>query len=183
MGAHFSSCGRFLAACVACMLPHVEADSGLHMQQDVTGASTSPTRHPISALQVIYELRAIAFMMCAQDVDPKNLEVLLALGMTHTNDFTSLHYIEELEQAAALKYLYGWLQNHPKYGTIAPPEWSNSLYYADVDRLFNESAQISPDDGDDHIVLGVLYNLSREYDKVIGSFQTVLKLKPRNYSL
>ncbi|KAF6160505.1 hypothetical protein GIB67_019274 [Kingdonia uniflora] len=55
--AHFSPCGRFLAACVACMLPHVEADSGLHMQHDVTGASTSTTRHPILALQVIYELR------------------------------------------------------------------------------------------------------------------------------
>ncbi|KAF6175566.1 hypothetical protein GIB67_043060 [Kingdonia uniflora] len=39
-------------------------------------------------------------------------------------------------------------------------------------RLFNEAAQISPDDADVHIVLGVLYNLSKEYDKAIGSFQT-----------
>lgn len=38
----------------------------------------------------------------------------------------------ELEQAAALKYLHSWLQHHPKYGTIAPPEQANSLYYADV---------------------------------------------------
>lgn len=38
----------------------------------------------------------------------------------------------ELEQAAALKYLYGWLRHHPKYGTLAPPELSDSLYYADV---------------------------------------------------
>ncbi|KAF6151522.1 hypothetical protein GIB67_016334 [Kingdonia uniflora] len=50
-------------------------------------------------------------------------------------------------------------------------------------KLFNEAAQISPDDVDVHIVLGVLYNLSREYDKAIGSFQTILKLKPRDYSL
>ncbi|KAF6167502.1 hypothetical protein GIB67_031703 [Kingdonia uniflora] len=50
-------------------------------------------------------------------------------------------------------------------------------------RLFNEAAQISLDDADVHIVLGVLYNLSKEYDKAIGSFQTVLKLKPRNYYL
>ncbi|KAF6174905.1 hypothetical protein GIB67_026393, partial [Kingdonia uniflora] len=50
-------------------------------------------------------------------------------------------------------------------------------------RLFNEAAQISPDDADVHIVLGVLYNLSREFDKAIGSFQTVLKLKPWDYSL
>lgn len=118
--------------------------------------------------------QAIAAMMRAQEADPTNLEVLLALGVSHTN---------ELEQAAALKYLYGWLRNHPKYGTLTTPELAESLYYADVARLFNEAAQISPDDADVHIVLGVLYNLSREYDKAIASFQTALKLKPQDYSL
>ncbi|KAK8267467.1 hypothetical protein V6Z12_D11G000200 [Gossypium hirsutum] len=66
--------------------------------------------------------KAIAAMMRAQEADPTNLEVLLALGVSHTN---------ELEQTAALKYLYGWLRHHPKYGTLAPPELANSLYYAD----------------------------------------------------
>lgn len=50
-------------------------------------------------------------------------------------------------------------------------------------RLYNDAAKLSPDDADVHIVLGVLYNLSREYDKAIESFQTSLKLKPRDYSL
>lgn len=118
--------------------------------------------------------QAIAAMMRAQEVDPTNLEVLLALGVSHTN---------ELEQAAALKYLYSWLRHHPKYGTLARPEMSDSLYYADVARLFNEAAQMSPDDADVHVVLGVLYNLSREFDKAIASFKNALKLKPRDYSL
>ncbi|XP_065863047.1 peroxisome biogenesis protein 5 [Euphorbia lathyris] len=118
--------------------------------------------------------QAIAAMMRAQEADPTNLEVLLALGVSHTN---------ELEQSAALKYLYGWLRNHSKYGALASPELADSLYYADVTRLFNEAAQVSPEDADVHIVLGVLYNLSREYDKAIGSFQTALKLKPQDYSL
>ena len=52
-----------------------------------------------------------------------------------------------------------------------------------VASLFNEAAKISPDDADVHIVLGVLYNLSREYDKAIASFQRALKLKPQDYSL
>ncbi|KAE9452979.1 hypothetical protein C3L33_15121, partial [Rhododendron williamsianum] len=41
---------RFLAACVACVLPHLEGDPGFLSQvhHDVIGASTSPTRHPIS---------------------------------------------------------------------------------------------------------------------------------------
>ncbi|KAK2639947.1 hypothetical protein Ddye_027742 [Dipteronia dyeriana] len=118
--------------------------------------------------------QAIAAMMRAQEADPANLEVLLSLGVSHTN---------ELEQAAALKYLYGWLRNHPKYGTLATPELSESLYYADVSRLFIEASQMFPKDADVHIVLGVLYNLSREYDKAIESFQTALKLRPHDYSL
>ncbi|KDO73933.1 hypothetical protein CISIN_1g024618mg [Citrus sinensis] len=118
--------------------------------------------------------QAIAAMMRAHEAEPTNLEVLLSLGVSHTN---------ELEQAAALKYLYGWLRHHPKYGTIAPPELSDSLYYADVARLFVEAARMSPEDADVHIVLGVLYNLSRQYDKAIESFQTALKLKPQDYSL
>jgi tetratricopeptide (TPR) repeat protein len=52
-----------------------------------------------------------------------------------------------------------------------------------VVRLFNEVAQMSPEDADVHIVLGVLYNLSREYDKAIASFNTALQLKPQDYSL
>ncbi|KAL7248952.1 hypothetical protein ACSBR1_011178 [Camellia fascicularis] len=118
--------------------------------------------------------QAIAAMMRAQEVDPTNLEVLLALGVSHTN---------ELEQPAALKYLYSWLRHHPKYGTLAQPEMSDSLYYADVARLFNDAVQMSPEDADVHIVLGVLFNLSREYDKAIASFKTALALKPRDYSL
>ncbi|KAJ0102710.1 hypothetical protein Patl1_03662 [Pistacia atlantica] len=132
---------------------------------------------------------AIAAMMRAQEADPTNLEVLLALGVSHTN---------ELEQAAALKYLYGWLRHHPKYGTLATPELADSLYYADlrfpcvtsiylcdmqIARLFVEASRMSPEDADVHIVLGVLYNLSREYDKAIESFQMALKLRPNDYSL
>ncbi|KAK4778796.1 hypothetical protein SAY86_006324 [Trapa natans] len=118
--------------------------------------------------------QAIAAMMKAEEADPSNLEVLLALGVSHTN---------ELEQAAALRYLYGWLHHHPKYKTLTTPEMPLSFYHADVAGLFNEAAQMSPEDADVHIVLGVLYNLSREYDRAIASFQTALNLKPNDYSL
>lgn len=55
--------------------------------------------------------------------------------------------------------------------------------FIQVATYFNDAAKMSPDDADVHIVLGVLYNLSREYDRAIESFQTALKLKPRDYSL
>lgn len=40
--------------------------------------------------------------------------------------------ITELEQAEALSYLYQWLKNHPKYGTLAPPQQPDTLFYNDV---------------------------------------------------
>ncbi|KAG9143930.1 hypothetical protein Leryth_016124 [Lithospermum erythrorhizon] len=118
--------------------------------------------------------QAIAAMMRAHEADSTNLEVLLSLGVSHTN---------ELEQPTALKYLYGWLRHHPKYGTFAAQQEPESLYHADVAGLFNDAAKMSPDDADIHIVLGVLYNLSREYDRAIESFKRALELKPRDYSL
>ncbi|KAI4350293.1 hypothetical protein L6164_004761 [Bauhinia variegata] len=102
MGAHFSPCGRFLAACVACMLPHIEADPGFQtLLQQEPGAATSPTRHPISAHQVMYELRiysleeatfgtvlasrAIRAAHCLTSIQfsPTSEHILLAYGRRH----------------------------------------------------------------------------------------------------
>ncbi|XP_023000468.1 uncharacterized protein LOC111494728 [Cucurbita maxima] len=105
MGAHFSPCGRFLAACVACMLPHMEADPGFqsYANSDATGAATSPTRHPISAQQVMYELRiysleeatfgmvlasrAIRAAHCLTSIQfsPTSEHLLLAYGRRHSS--------------------------------------------------------------------------------------------------
>ncbi|KAK6914193.1 hypothetical protein RJ641_021514, partial [Dillenia turbinata] len=105
MGAHFSPCGRFLAACVACMLPHIEGDPGSQTQvhHEFTGAATSPTRHPISAHQVVYELRiysleeatfgsvlasrAIRAAHCLTSIQfsPTSEHLLLAYGRRHSS--------------------------------------------------------------------------------------------------
>ncbi|KAF8111594.1 hypothetical protein N665_0074s0120 [Sinapis alba] len=99
MGAHFSPCGRYLAACVACVIPHTETDPGLQtlVQQD----SGSPTRHPVTAHQVMYELRvysleketfgsvlvsrAIRAAHCLTSIQfsPNSEHILLAYGRRH----------------------------------------------------------------------------------------------------
>lgn len=55
----FLQCGRFLAACVACVLPNMETDHGFHglVHRDTMGAATSPTRYPILAHLVMHELQ------------------------------------------------------------------------------------------------------------------------------
>ncbi|XP_031283795.1 uncharacterized protein LOC116142505 isoform X2 [Pistacia vera] len=102
MGAHFSPCGRFLAACVACILPCSEADPGLQtLVHQEPGTATSPTRHPISAHQVMYELRiysleestfgsvlvsrAIRAAHCLTSIQfsPTSEHILLAYGRRH----------------------------------------------------------------------------------------------------
>ncbi|KAL3506291.1 hypothetical protein ACH5RR_031673 [Cinchona calisaya] len=105
MGAHFSPCGRFLAACVACVLPNMEADLGFQGQvhHDVIGVATSPTRHPISAHKVMYELRvysleeatfglvlasrAIRAAHCLTSIQfsPTSEHLLLAYGRRHNS--------------------------------------------------------------------------------------------------
>jgi len=59
MGTHFSRCGRFLVACVACVLPQRDGDheSQLHEHYDSAGAGTSPTRHTLPSRQIVFELR------------------------------------------------------------------------------------------------------------------------------
>ncbi|KAL8486742.1 hypothetical protein ACS0TY_023439 [Phlomoides rotata] len=112
MGAHFSPCGRFLAVCVACILPNMESDPGFQgqIQHDITGASTSPTRHPISAHRVMYELRiysleeasfgsvlasrAIRAAHCLTSIQfsPTSEHLLLAYGRRHSSLLKSVVY-------------------------------------------------------------------------------------------
>jgi tetratricopeptide (TPR) repeat protein len=52
-----------------------------------------------------------------------------------------------------------------------------------VAELFHAAAAHDPMDADVHTVLGVLYNISREYDKAVEAFRTALQLRPNDYSL
>ncbi|XP_021762594.1 uncharacterized protein LOC110727338 [Chenopodium quinoa] len=110
MGAHFSPCGKFLAACVACMLPQSEGEPGIQTQahHDALGAATSPTRHPISAQPVMYELRiysleeatfglvlasrAIRAAHCLTSIQfsPTSEHLLLAYGRRHNSLLKSI---------------------------------------------------------------------------------------------
>ncbi|KAG2599865.1 hypothetical protein PVAP13_5KG501000 [Panicum virgatum] len=103
MGAHFSPCGRFLVACVACLLPQTEGDRGsqLPLPYESAGAGSSPTRHPLPSHRVIYELRvysleeatfgdilasrAIRAAHCLTSIQfsPTSEHILLAYGRRH----------------------------------------------------------------------------------------------------
>lgn len=74
------------------------------------------------------------------------------------------------------------VQSEAKFSSARNPLHFDSMYLQ-VESLFLEAAQLSPEDSNIHTVLGVLYNLSRNFDKAISSFEKALQLKPRDYSL
>nr|XP_043610189.1 uncharacterized protein LOC122581931 [Erigeron canadensis] len=108
MGAHFSPCGRYLATCVACVLPQFEIDPGVPNQFHQERAGTSPTRHPISARQVMYELRIYsleeetfgsvlisrpiraAHCLTSIQFSPSSEHLLLAYGRRHSSLLKSI---------------------------------------------------------------------------------------------
>ncbi|KAI7842283.1 hypothetical protein COHA_003924 [Chlorella ohadii] len=121
--------------------------------------------------------QAIAAMNRALAADPSDLDVLLSLGVSHTN---------ELEQSEALGYLRQWVTRHPKHAAaaaqVAPIEDSSQAAHY-VALMFEAAARAHPEDGELHSALGVVYNLGRRYDDAVEAFREALRLSPQDYSL
>lgn len=114
MGAHFSPCGRYLAACVACLPLTLENDGfvsqGIFAPSGVQnqGNSSSPKQHPAGGQQVIYELRVYSLEECtfgqvlasravraahcltSIQFSPSSAHILLAYGRRHGSLLRSL---------------------------------------------------------------------------------------------
>jgi peroxin-5 len=117
--------------------------------------------------------QAIASMVNAHAADPNNLDVLLDLGVSHTN---------ELEAHEAINYMRQWVSQHPEYRSaiaLASPE----VNVAETIRLFDSIGQSNPKDPQIFTALGVLYNLSKEYNKAEEAFRHALSLQEDNHSL
>ena len=117
------------------------------------------------------DVAAIVPLMRAVEADPSNLEALLELGVSFTN---------ELADHEALRYLHSWLVHHPDFKNV-PGDLPVDA--AHVREMFLRASEFAPKDPDVWAVLGVLYNLSREYDLAIDAFERACQLDPTNYSL
>eukprot|EP00326_Haptolina_ericina_P008332 CAMPEP_0181221100 /NCGR_PEP_ID=MMETSP1096-20121128/29204_1 /TAXON_ID=156174 ORGANISM="Chrysochromulina ericina, Strain CCMP281" /NCGR_SAMPLE_ID=MMETSP1096 /ASSEMBLY_ACC=CAM_ASM_000453 /LENGTH=524 /DNA_ID=CAMNT_0023313675 /DNA_START=85 /DNA_END=1659 /DNA_ORIENTATION=+ len=124
--------------------------------------------------------QAIICLRKAVTSDPHNLDALLSLGVSFTN---------ELDQTRALLHLQHWLESHPEFAALEVPTTTAGVAHnpfvlqQQVTSLFLRAAELSPQSADIHAVLGVLYNLSREYPLAIEAFEAALKLRPTDYSL
>jgi len=115
--------------------------------------------------------KAIAALLRCYEIDPYNLDSLLALGVSCTN---------ELEEQKALEHLQSWLQNNPEYMGIPAP--------ALVDRegvkgMYAHAETINPTDPDVCMAIGVLCFMSRNFEEAAEAFTRAIEQRPTDHSL
>ncbi|KAJ0948065.1 putative transcription factor WD40-like family [Helianthus annuus] len=94
MGAHFSPCGRYLAACVACVLPQFEADQGYQpnsikngLQLLQQGIQFLPAN--FGSVLISRPIRA-AHCLTSIQFSPTSEHILLAYGRRHSSLLKSI---------------------------------------------------------------------------------------------
>ncbi|GMF46944.1 unnamed protein product [Phytophthora fragariaefolia] len=119
---------------------------------------------------------AIICLERAVEEDPYNLSALLALGVSNVN---------ELNPQGALKTLKAWVQHNPKFHglEIQVDEYSDGSLMDEVMQLMLQARAHDPSDSDVQVVLGVLYNVSKDYDAAVESFKVATDARPDEYAL
>lgn len=121
---------------------------------------------------------AIAALKKAVSMDPTLLDAWLALAVSYTNENC---------RADAYDCLEGWIQNNQKYSHILRTQGMKGKImgtdrHAHVTNLFLEAARSSPGeemDADVQVGLGVLFNVSEEYQKAVDCFKAALASRPQ----
>lgn len=120
--------------------------------------------------------KAIACLERAVENDAYHLDALLGLGVS---------YVNELDQERALKNLKAWIVNNPQFHGLEVEKdlYGDGSLMDDVMQLMLKAAEWAPADAQVQEVLGVLYNVSRDYSSAVTAFKKALNAKPDDYSL
>lgn len=130
---------------------------------------------------------AIAALRKCLSLNPQNLSALMAVAVSYTN---------ESLQAQACDALLQWLKHNARYQALMSADtvqsseasafpvtsiMSNEQHSRTRD-LFIAAARLSPTDPDPDVQsgLGVLFNLSGEYDKAADCFRAALTVRPND---
>lgn len=120
--------------------------------------------------------RAISCFRRALECDPYHLDALLSIGIS---------YVNEVDSIRALESLRSWISHNPNFYNmdVSLDEYSDGTLMDEVTQLMLAVSAQSPEDADVKVVLGVLYNVSLDYDAAIDNFNAAILQRPDDYSL
>jgi len=173
----WKECNFFKDGLLSCAVLAFEAA----IQIDRTGNGDVLTRNWQLLGQVHAEAdnddKAIACLMRSLDCCPTNMEALIDLGVSYTND---------QERDKAMNVLHSWLASHPDYQFLIPQvDNIPGNRVTEVTNLFLVAARSRPMDPDPdvQIALGILYNISQQFERAVDCFRTALTKRPDDYLL
>ncbi|XP_077344042.1 PEX5-related protein isoform X3 [Lithobates pipiens] len=134
------------------------------------------------------EQAAIVSLQRCLQLQPNNLKALMALAVSYTNIG---------HQQDAYEALKTWIKQNPRYKFLVKKSESpaltrrmskpfcESISLEEVKDLYLEAAHQNGDliDPDLQTGLGVLFNLSGEFDRAVDAFNSALMVRPDDYSL
>ena len=123
------------------------------------------------------DVKAILCFKQSIDCDSYNLESLLAIGISYVNEYDSMK---------ALHALKSWIQHNPSFHSIQVKldEYSDGTLMDEVMQLMIEVSRQAPHDHNVKIVLGVLYNVSMDYESAVENFRQASQIITRpDYTL
>ena len=129
------------------------------------------------------DVDAIKCLESGHRCDAFNLDSMLALGVSLTNELDSIRAMEILKQ---------WLGSNEKFMHIVVPEVQSTHIVPDFDftrikkevlDLFNQAAVADPSDPDIAVALGVLHNINRDYALAISSLLRAAELRPTDFTV
>ena len=124
--------------------------------------------------------KAITCLENAVERDPYSTDALLSLGVS---------YVNELNYEQSLKHLNNWVTHNPNLEISLDVDDQEINGLDKVKALLNHAKEFSKaNNNQDSTVdvleaLGVVYNVSREYDNAVECFQTAANMRPGDYQL
>ncbi|XP_067128388.1 peroxisomal targeting signal 1 receptor-like isoform X2 [Centruroides vittatus] len=131
--------------------------------------------------------QAISALKQCLKLNPRNLVALMSLAASYTN--------ESLQQHACVT-LQDWLKYNPKYSHLVPessdsglslkmfamPSMLSNEKHSEICELYIRAARMCPNDPDPDVQcgLGILFNLTGEYDKAVDCFKAALQIRPED---
>lgn len=116
---------------------------------------------------------AILSFRAAHEADPYDLDSLLCLGVSCTN---------ELDDREACKHLQDWLKYHPDFSML-PGVQDTEMNLEDILRTYEVAHSKMPGDTNVLLALGVLQFIKREYDNAAVCFGKAIKENPTEHNL